>query len=197
MTLDLKGKSFCIFGLPDSGKSTLANYLLHSFGKYSFVYDTLAEFADKPYDAYSPKGRYSLDEFSATIRAVINQRRYKLILIDESNRFCPSKPAPLPQVIADLNDWRAHWQMSAGFICRRPVQLNQDLTELASYLFIFSLRGKNDIAYLNDISRGLGDVCVKLPPYHFAVVHPNRNYEIFYPVDKHFATDKTKTVPKV
>ncbi|MBA7581104.1 hypothetical protein ES708_23004 [subsurface metagenome] len=117
-------------------------------------------------------------------------KRYSLIVIDEANRFCPPKPAPLPQTVADLNDWRAHYGITAGYISRRPVQLNQDLTELSHYLFIFSLQGKNDIGYLNDLSAGLGDAVSQLSPYYYMVVDPLRHYQVYSPVPAEHATAK-------
>ncbi|MBA7624425.1 hypothetical protein ES703_31834 [subsurface metagenome] len=110
--LDLESKGFCIFGLPDSGKSALACYILSQFGKDSFVYDTLREYPAEPFDSYVPKGNYNTAELETVIRLV--KKQYRLILIDEANRFCPSKPAPLPQEIADLNDWKAHYGLTVG-----------------------------------------------------------------------------------
>jgi len=188
--LDLSSKAFCIFGLPDGGKSTLAGYILSQYGAQAFVYDTLGEYPEQPFDSYTPRGRYDAGELEAVIRPVMTGGKYSLIVIDEANRFCPSKPAPLPQTIADLNDWRAHYSLAAGFIARRPVQLNQDLTELAHYLFIFALKGRNDIAYLNDLAEGLGDAVSRLEKYHFVAVDPQRNYEVYPPVPEHFKTAK-------
>lgn len=188
--LDLENKGFVIFGLPDGGKSTLANYILQQFGARAFVYDTLDEYPGEPFDSYSPKDRQDVFEFESIIRAVMNSRQYSLILIDEANRFCPSKPSPLPQVVADLNDWRAHFGIAVGYIARRPVQLNQDLTELSHYLFIFCLKGKNDIGYLNDLSDGLGDQVRQLQPYHFVVLDQLRNYQVYAPVPAEFKTAK-------
>ncbi|TRZ50593.1 MAG: hypothetical protein D4S01_06425 [Dehalococcoidia bacterium] len=191
--LNLENKAFQIFGLPDSGKSTLANFILNQYGKSAFVYDTLAEFSDEPYDSYVPKNRGSVAELEQVIRNAMACRRYKLIYIDELNRFCPSKPAPLPQAIADINDWRAHYGLVFGGAARRPVQLNQDLTELAHYLFIFKLTGKNDIQYLNDMSEGLGDLVKALAPYHFVVLNPGRDYQVYSPVPIEFKTSKKLT----
>ncbi len=186
--LDLENKAFCIFGLPDSGKSTLASYILNQYAGAAFVYDTLNEYPDNPFDSYSPKGRYDTAELEAVIRVAM--KRYSLIVIDEANRFCPPKPIPLPQAVADLNDWRAHYGITVGYISRRPVQLNPDLTELCHYLFIFSLQGKNDIQYLNDLSAGLGDAVTQVPLYHFMVVDPLRHYQVYSPVPAEFTTNK-------
>lgn len=191
--LDLNSKGFCIFGLPDSGKSTLANFILNQYGAGAFIYDTLGEYADSPYDSYCPADRYDPAELEAVTRNILACRRYSLFIIDEANRFCPSKPAPLPQAIADLNDWRAHYELGVGYIARRPVQLNQDLTELSHYLFIFNLKGKNDIQYLNDLSAGLGDAVFDLAAYHYVVMYPDRSYELYSPVPKDFTTSKKLT----
>ena len=188
--LDLNNKGFCIFGLPDSGKSTLAHFLLASYAAGALVYDTLSEYPDTPFDCYRPKDRASVAELEIVTRAVLKAKRYKMYVIDECNRYCPSKPAPLPQAIADLNDWRAHYRLTAGYICRRPTQLNQDLTELAHYLFIFGLRGKNDIQHLNDVAAGLGDAVATLPKYHFMVVNPDRTFTHYKPIPAKFKTQK-------
>lgn len=191
--LDLKSKGFCIFGLPDSGKSTLASFILNSYGAGAFIYDTLAEYAESPYDSYCPADRYDAGELELVTRNILAARRYELFVIDEANRFCPSKPAPLPQAIADLNDWRAHYDLTVGFIARRPVQLNQDLTELAHYLFIFQLDGRNDVRYLNDLKDGLGDTVSSLPDFHFVVYQKGKGFEIYAPVPAEFCTSKKLT----
>jgi len=188
--LNLNSKGFCIFGLPDSGKSTLANFILNQYGNSAFVYDTLGEYAEQPYDSYRPSDRASIPELEVVTRKILKANRYSLFIIDETNRFCPPKPAPLPQAIADINDWRAHYGLSVGFIARRPVQLNQDLTELSHYLFIFQLDGKNDIAYLNDVKIGLGDTVSQLPEFHYVVYHKGKGYEVYSPVPATFKTDK-------
>jgi hypothetical protein len=190
MQLDLSSKSACIFGLPDSGKSTLANFILNRLGASALVYDTLHEYPGEPFDSYEPKGTYDVAELEGVIRKVMASRKYSMFVLDEANRFCPSKPSPLPQAVADLNDFRAHYGLGCIFISRRPVQLNQDLTELAHFLFIFQLPGKNDTDYLNSVSKGLGDAVFNLPKWHFIVVYPDRHYEVFNPVPRDFATNK-------
>lgn len=189
---DLNNKSACLFGLPDSGKSTLANYIAAQYEASCLVYDTLNEYPDTPFDSYVPQNRASTDELEKIIRQVLAAKRYRLFILDEANRFCPSKPAPLPQAVADLNDWRAHYEIATVYIARRPVQLNQDLTDLAHYLFLFNLTGRLDIDYLNNIAGGLGDAVQKLPPYYFIVAPPRRqDFTIMRPIPASFATAKT------
>lgn len=183
-------KSAVIFGLPDSGKSTLAHFIASKFGSACFIYDTLSEYPDEPFYNYRPQDRYSVPECERVIRWAMNTRKFRLIMIDEANRFCPSKPAPLPQAIADLNDWRAHYNLSTLYIARLPVQLNQDLTELAQYAMVFNLPGGLATDYLNTRLDGLGDAVKELPAYHFILVDHWRSYEVMAPVPKDFKTDK-------
>ncbi|CAI82866.1 hypothetical protein cbdbA704 [Dehalococcoides mccartyi CBDB1] len=169
------------------GKSNLAATLLDMYGSTALVYDTLSEYPDTAaYDRYVPANRYNSAELEKITRAVMRSRRYRLFIIDEANRYCPSKPSPLPQAIADLNDWCRHEQYDIVpvYLCRRPTQLNQDLTEQADYLCIFRLAGVNDVKYLNELSAGLGDTVRQLSQYHFVMVDQARNYQVMRPVKK-------------
>jgi hypothetical protein len=69
-----------------------------------------------------------------------------------------------------------------GVIARRPVQLNTDLIELAHDLFIYRLKGKNDIAYLDELVDGLGAAVLSLKPYYFVHVNEFRDFEVCEPV---------------
>ncbi len=194
--IDLEGKSFVILGLKGTGKSTLADKILNNYAEQAMYYDTLHEAPeDSPFDIYQPKDRYSVPELEAVIKAIVPLNasqlpKYRLFICDEANRFCPPKPASLPATVADLNDQCRHYLMSAGFIARRPSQLHQDLIELAAYLFIFRLTGKNDIKYLNNTVSGLGDAVVSLADFEFVTVNPDRSYFICNPIapDKNWIT---------
>ena len=47
MLVELKSKAACIFGLPDSDKSTLAHFIANQYKSRAFIYDTLDEFPDE------------------------------------------------------------------------------------------------------------------------------------------------------
>ena len=201
--LELKNKRLCIFGMPGEGKSNLLCHIAAQFGAHAFIYDTMHEFpTDARYHTYRPAGRYDVDELEKVLKLVIKAARkkdYRLVAIDECNRFAPSKPSPLPDTLAEINDCCRHPEYNGFtpvFVARRPVQLNQDLTELAHYLIIFNLKGKNDIDYLNNFSAGLGDAVFTLPPYHFIIANQRREWEIHKPVPKmELGTNKKRTKP--
>lgn len=179
---DISNKGFCIFGQRGTGKSVLTKHLLASESN-SIVYDILKE--HQGFNRYIPSHRqvklpdHSRDPAILELnnfvnRIVIGSRAIRLFILEEANRYCPPKPKPLPQSILDLNDFLRHQRISFGCVARRPVQLNSDITELAHYLFIFRLAGRNDIQYLEDIAEGLGEAVKNLPEYHFIVVPQDR-----------------------
>jgi hypothetical protein len=184
MKVDLKDKRFVILGLQGSGKTVLAKDIL-SHHKDSFVYDTLNEY--KGFNRYVPKHRSytpeALRELDRSIQKYVINRRDKvsLFIIDEANRYCPNRRL-LPNIVGYLNDFNRHLHLSFGIIARRPAQLNTDLMELAHYLFIYRLVGKNDLDYLSGVVEGLDDIVRTLKPYHYVVVDENRNYVVAKPV---------------
>lgn len=182
--INLHNKTFVCFGLRGSGKSTLLHHIGSSFGRKCLCYDTLGEVPPTAkYDSYTPYNKtYNTVELEVVIKAIVESRMYRLLLIDEANRYCPPKPIPLPPAVADLNDQCRHYNMGVGFIARRPVQLNQDLTELSDYMFIFHLKGKNDIKALENLSEGLGQAVLKCPQYHFILVYPDRSFKLMSPI---------------
>lgn len=190
--ISLVDVSFCIFGLKKSGKSTLANTILEDCGESALYYDTLGESPPaSKYSFYIPKDRYSSAELESVISRITPQSQeqvktfdppFRMFIIDEANRSCPTKPHPLPQKVADLNDQCRHYHMSVGYIARRPVQLNQDLTELADYLFIFRLTGTNDLKYLGEIVSGLDEAVMSLKDFEFVLVYPDKHFEICAPL---------------
>jgi len=197
MKLKLARKTFAIFGYKGGGKSILGKTIAQTYGAKCLVYDTLHECPQQAaFHSYPPKNRYSETELESVVALLKANKAYRMFIIDEANRFCPPKPRPLPQGIADLNDWCRHPQfnMSVGYIARRPVQINTDLTELCDYLFLFQLGGKNDIKYLNDLRHGLGDVVQNLPPFHYVIAAQNRTWEVMNPVkvDKIFMDSDTR-----
>ena len=188
MLIDLTHKVWCVVGNRGKGKSTLSKTIPYGYGDKALYYDTLKEVpASMPYHSYKPKNAQDVQELISvilTVKAMPIDKRYKMLVIDEANRFCLPKPHPLPQEIADMNDWCRHpeYDLSVGFIARRPVQLNTDIMELADYIFIFQLSGINDRKYLDSLSDNLGTTVMNLKPFHFVLVNPDRSYTVMNPI---------------
>jgi hypothetical protein len=184
--IDLSNVTFTILGVKKSGKSTLANKILNDTGARALYYDTLGEAPpESKFNYYVPTDRYSANELESVIAKITPQPGqdistfippYDMLIIDETNRFAPPKPHPLPPKVADLNDQNRHYLMSVGYVARRPSQLNSDLIELSDYIFVFRLTGKNDLIYLNATVSGLGDAVGKLGQNQFVLVFPDKHY---------------------
>ena len=185
---DLSNKRFCIFGLQGSGKSVLTKHIL-GMEKAHIVYDVHSEHSGfnrylvtyRQVRKYDPGDPAILELNRFVDRIIFGTGRIRLLILEEANRYCPSK-RPLPSSILTLNDDQRHDRVAFGIIARRPTQLNTDLVELAHYLFIFRLVGKNDREYLEAIAEGLGDAVRSLEDYHFVIVYPDRSFEVHAPV---------------
>lgn len=185
MFVDIANKRFVILGLQGTGKSYLVKYFLKTIPN-SMVYDVLKEHEGfhrylVDYRQYSPEALEEINNF--VNRIIIGSGVVRLFILEEANRYCRPKPTPLPEAISDLNDFQRHERIAFGSVARRPTQLHTDLMELAHYLFIFRLVGKNDNIYLESIAEGLGEAVKSLPEYHFVIVNPDRSYQVHEPIE--------------
>ena len=180
MLPNITNKRFVTFGLQGSGKTELNKQLLRTI-KPSLVYDIHHEYTggfNRYLAAFKQVHRNrpddpAINELNWCVEKVVLQPgRVRLFVLDEANRFCPNH-YPLPSSILTLNDDQRHDKIAFGSIARRPAQLNTDLTELAHYLFIFRLTGRNDYTTLEDIASGMGDMVRELKDYEFVIVSPN------------------------
>jgi hypothetical protein len=182
--MDFKGRRFALLGLQGSGKTVNAKWILKHYPRH-LVYDPLKEY--QGFNRYLPTYRnYSFEsiaELNTAVQKLVFDRpnQLDLFVIDEANRYCPNMRS-LPDIIGQLNDFNRHMNIGFGVIARRPVQLNTDLIELAHDLFIYRLKGKNDIAYLNDLADGLGEAVLSLQPFHYVHVNEFREFEVLAPV---------------
>ena len=165
--IDLENRRFVVFGLPGSGKSALINSILDSTRSH-LVYDPLNDHPNR--NRYLPEDRHSITELDRFIERGVLHWKPRLFVIDEANLYARPKPTPLPRGIASLNDFSRHYSIGFGLASRRPTQFHSDITELAHYMFIFHLPGKNDYRFLEDTKRGLGDIVQGLGRWEFAVL---------------------------
>jgi len=190
MIVDITNKRFVILGIQGSGKSELTKDLLSGV-KNHMVYDVHREHTGfnrylvehKQVRSYKPNdpGIAELNTFVSQV--VLKSGQIRLFVLEEANRYCPNK-RPLPSSILVLNDDQRHDRIAFGSIARRAAQLHTDLVELAHYLFIFRLPGKNDFIYLEEVAEGLGEAVRQLPKYHFVIVDELRNFTVHEPVPR-------------
>jgi hypothetical protein len=189
--IDLTNKRLQIMGLQGSGKTQFAKHLLRLTPDH-LVYDPMNEY--QGFTRYVPTLRNSVEELNLCIERLVIPHKPDLFIIDELNRYCPPKPTPLPTGVGELNDLSRHWGITWGGCFRRPSQVHTDLMELANYLVIFDLHGKNDGIYLDALLAGLGDAAGSLPRFHFALVTDCRTFEVHAPVP-YLPTGAPDTLP--
>ena len=189
MLPDITDKRFVILGLQGSGKSVLVDYILRNFRNH-IVYDVHREHTG--FNRYLVENKRVKDAANDNDPAIVELNTFverivqgtgivRLFMLEEANRYCPNKK-PLPSSILVLNDDQRHSRIAFGTVARRMAQLNTDLTELAHYLFIFRLTGKNDIDRLEAEAEGLGEAVKGLKDFHFVIVNQDRTFEIHKPV---------------
>jgi hypothetical protein len=184
---DLKNKRAVILGLQGSGKTELAKSILRGESAH-LVYDVHHEYTGlnqylaqyKQCDR-SKKDDPALLELNALVTRILDVGKVRCFGLDEANRFCPNH-YPLPASIVRLNDDNRHDKIGFISIARRPSQLNTDLVELAHYLFIFRLCGRNDLMFLDDTAAGLADAVKGLQDYEFVVVDPSKHFTVHPPM---------------
>jgi hypothetical protein len=172
--LNLKGNwSLVIFGQRGSGKTVLTKFILSKFPKH-LVYDYHKEYkkSHRYYPEFKDNTEQKLAELHQVYLSLVKKKSAKVFVLEEASGFCFPKPARLPPAIRDLCDNQRHYGINTIYIARRPSQLHQDLTELATYRIFFTGGQRLDIDYCEQLKEGLGKIVSELKPYHFAV-HDN------------------------
>lgn len=167
------------------------------------IFDPLEEYDVNEFNVYRPdsiirKGSSvnPSEEMEILIENVIKPAascgKLKLFAIDEADIPFPAHEE-LGFNARQMLTLGRHWGpgntdgICVLYIARRPVNLNTNVVELADYRVFFTLTGRNDLKYMNDIRIHLDDVVTNLPEYHFATHHrrdkDNKDYHIFSPVD--------------
>lgn len=168
-------------GMRGSGKTTFAKWFIKNIFPNHLVFDTIYKINSKDYAGFN---RYQVnnanggeqlkkefDDFffglqkqevkGSTFYFSPQGKVIDCIVIEEANLVAPSRETP-PLALRFLTNVGRHANLANVCIIRRPTQLHTDVIELADYLIIFALDGKNDIDYLNEIKQGLGDATQKL-----------------------------------
>ena len=177
--LSTENKNFVIAGKKGTGKTVFAKKLIESFKSPIFLWDYHGEYKNlvkkKNLFFYMPKYKRHeerrLTELNTVVKKVVLKKIgvIRLFVMDEANQYCPNRK-PLPFIIGDFVDNSRHYNLGTCYITRRFSQLNTDLTELADYIIIFKLTGKNDLRYCDELHEGLADAVRKLKRFEFVLV---------------------------
>jgi len=184
MANNLIGRQFSIFGLKNSGKTNFSKWLLTEFYPRHVVFDPMDEYRDEwGYNQFVPQQKRSAEELDLFLDQFVkpNKGELDMLIVDEANRY-HRKGGELQGGIAEIIDYgTSHWNLGAGFIARRPVQVHTDILELSEYLFIHRLTGKNDLKRLRNVHPELPQAVKDLPQYGCVMVKPDRSFETLNP----------------
>ena len=178
--LDLKGKRVCIVGLQGSGKSYLTKYLLRNFKKV-FIIDPMNEYQIVDKDKNRIRIVIKEDFIPDIVYDTIENTNLDLLLVDEISRYAPSRKSHNLR-LRNFADACRHAGTTFIGVARRPGQVFTDYVELAHYIFIFRLRGRNDSIWLANQAADLPTTVHGLEQYHFVCLYPDRSYKVFEPV---------------
>jgi len=176
----LEGKQIMVCGQRGSGKTMWAKRITKDLFPRHLVFDTIFSVNEVDWKGFNrfcveeplsgEELKKEFDDFfndlnkeniKGRIHLIKNDKVIDLIDIDEVNMVAPSRETP-PFSFKFLTNIGRHINLTVIMITRRPVQVNTDAVELADFLVLFSLSGKNDIDFLNNIKTGLGDAVSEL-----------------------------------
>jgi DNA helicase HerA-like ATPase len=194
--ISIEGQQLVVCGHRGAGKSTWIQHAVHDAPV--FVYDMNREheaIADRPNGArYLPNHRRD-EEGRAEADGVVSRlvtdnepgARPAVVVLEEANRYVPNA-GKIPEAVGELVDLGRHYKTAASdgiavmYVTRRPAQLDPDVMELADYLIVYRVRGKNDKKRLNKEAPNLGDRAAELGEYEWLLVHPDRTITHMSPV---------------
>ena len=177
MKLDLRQRISVVMGLHMTGKTYLTRWLAKKYK--SIAYDVYNDFEDVA-DVYIPEynaGDKAQQEHDLFLNEVMNgklKNKYNMLIIDEATRYYINRHSLLTNQYRLINEYR-HYNLGVIFVTRRPSDITTSIIELARYLFIFRLTGRNDLNFLDDIKPHLSDIVSNLNEHEFYIVDAMRN----------------------
>ena len=190
-SVSFAGQQIVVMGHRGAGKSTWIQYVLNQTPGH-FIVDMNRE--HEGYNRYLPEYRRG-DEAKAEVDGVTSRiatdndpaRRPSMLVYEEANRYIPNRGS-IPEAVGEVVDLGRHYETDVGdgiavmYVTRRPSQLDTDVIELADYLVVYRVRGKNDKKRLNSEASGLGDKASQLGEYEYLLVRPDRSIVHMSPV---------------
>lgn len=197
MNVEFFGGHTLIFGLKGTGKSNLVAYILDQpVYENHAVYDLAREHGDNAANRVVPENTQppeATEEFEQAFSALVTENdrdmRPDIFVGEEVSRYAPNN-GKAPESLLDLADQSRHYGVGFLGTARRPAQVNTTLVELADYLIVFRVRGKNDVSRLNREADGLGDKARDLDPHEFIVVDSMRDMAVHEPVPEYDTTGR-------
>lgn len=189
MDINLKNKTFVVAGLKNTGKTFLVqNAILNSIPNNA-VYDITGEYKNCKSAKYvyaSSNKQYSqemISEVDNFIEKLVNAKKPELVIFEEADCVLPNMRITSSSLL-HLNSTCRHFDkergISVGFITRRLPDLNSKIVEIADYIFIFQLSGKNDLIYLEQLKKGLSEQMAQIEQNHkFIVLDGARNFAVY------------------
>lgn len=188
--IDIEGQQLVVCGHRGAGKSTWIQNAIRDAP--ALVYDMNRE--HEGFARYLPDHRRD-EECKAEVDGVISRLvtdadagvRPGIVVLEEANRYVPNAGS-IPGAVGELVDLGRHYDTAVSdgvavmYVTRRPAQLDADVMELADYLIVYRVRGKNDKKRLNAEAPGLGDKAAQLGEYEWLLVHPDRTITHMAPV---------------
>jgi len=190
-SVSFEGQQIVVIGHRGAGKSTWIQHILNQTNGH-FIVDMNRE--HEGYNRYLPEYRRG-DEAKAEIDGVISRvatdndpsYRPSMVVFEEANRYIPNQ-GTIPGAVGEMVDLGRHYETAVSdgiavmYVTRRPSQLDTDVIELADYLIVYRVRGKNDKRRLNSEASGLGDKAATLGEYEYLLVRPDRSIVHMNPV---------------
>jgi len=188
MEINLKSKTFVIAGLKNTGKTFLIkNAILNSIPN-NVVYDLTGEYkgcksAKYIYNAtnrqYSQELIAEVDNF---MEKMVNVKKPELVIFEEADNILPNMRIT-SSALLHLNSTCRHFDnergIAVGYVTRRLPDLNSKIVEIADYVFLFQLSGKNDLIYLEQLKKGLSEAMPQIEQNHkFIILDGARNFSV-------------------
>lgn len=177
MTLPvLRGRKWCDYGIQGSGKTELAKRIINEqFANRTLVITPSGQRYEWENAAVKCfyMGVHTIEELENAAKFVktkAQQGKIKLLLIDEADLWLKHNFDLTPQLNELITSHR-HFDLSIGFITRRPQDIPTVVTESSYAHFIYKMEGVNALNKLENMHPAMRELMQKIdyPKHNFIV----------------------------